>query len=155
MKNSCGSCKHMRAVEGKQNLQFHWPKRRSTSTTTRLIQSFPSMFGVWSGVEETTTSSGLSWKELLRTRLVENDVASVWKKSYPYWKRKGTNHWTRDQSYMRSVAISCHSACKFKPMTQDKPPRQRPTVDVHESNIHWINCLKIVLNKAWNLRSNN
>ena len=25
MKNSCGSCKHMRAVDGKQNLQFHWP----------------------------------------------------------------------------------------------------------------------------------
>jgi hypothetical protein len=25
MKNSCGSCEHMRAVDGKQNLQFHWP----------------------------------------------------------------------------------------------------------------------------------
>ena len=25
MKNSCGSFKHMRAVDGKQNLQFHWP----------------------------------------------------------------------------------------------------------------------------------
>jgi hypothetical protein len=25
MKNSCGSCKHVRAVDGKQNLQFHWP----------------------------------------------------------------------------------------------------------------------------------
>ena len=25
MKNYCGSCKHMRAVDGKQNLQFHWP----------------------------------------------------------------------------------------------------------------------------------
>jgi hypothetical protein len=40
-------------------------------------------------------------------------------------------------------------------MTQDKRPRQRPTVDVDESSIHWINCLKIVLNKAWNLSSNN
>jgi hypothetical protein len=26
MNNSCGSCKHMRAVDAKQNLQFHWPK---------------------------------------------------------------------------------------------------------------------------------
>jgi hypothetical protein len=26
MKNYCGSFKHMRAVDGKQNLQFHWPK---------------------------------------------------------------------------------------------------------------------------------
>ena len=25
MKNYCGSCKHMRAVDGKQNIQFHWP----------------------------------------------------------------------------------------------------------------------------------
>jgi hypothetical protein len=25
MKNYCGSFKHMRAVDGKQNLQFHWP----------------------------------------------------------------------------------------------------------------------------------
>ena len=25
MKNSCGSLKHMRAVDGKQNQQFHWP----------------------------------------------------------------------------------------------------------------------------------
>jgi hypothetical protein len=24
MKNSCGSFKHMRAEDGKQNLQFHW-----------------------------------------------------------------------------------------------------------------------------------
>jgi hypothetical protein len=28
MKNSCDSCKHMRAVDGKQNLQFHWPKKQ-------------------------------------------------------------------------------------------------------------------------------
>ena len=27
MKNSCGSYKHMRAVDGKQDLQFHWPNR--------------------------------------------------------------------------------------------------------------------------------
>ena len=27
MKNSCGSFKHMRAVDGKQNLQFHWLKQ--------------------------------------------------------------------------------------------------------------------------------
>jgi hypothetical protein len=37
-------------------------------------------------------------------------------------------------------AKCCHkekfSASKFKPMTQDKPPRQRPTVEVGESNIH-------------------
>jgi hypothetical protein len=35
-------------------------KRRPTSTTTRLIQSFPSMFGVRSKVEEITASSGPS-----------------------------------------------------------------------------------------------
>jgi hypothetical protein len=29
MKNSCGSFKHMRAVDGKQNLQFHWPKMKN------------------------------------------------------------------------------------------------------------------------------
>jgi hypothetical protein len=29
MKNSCGSFKHMRAVDGKQNLQFHWPKQNN------------------------------------------------------------------------------------------------------------------------------
>ena len=37
-------------------------------------------------------------------------------------------------------AKCCHkekfSASKFKLMTQDKPPRQRPTVEVGESNIH-------------------
>jgi hypothetical protein len=36
---------------------------------------------------------------------VESDVASVWKKNYASWRRKGTNHWTRDQSFMRSAAI--------------------------------------------------
>ena len=58
---------------------------------------------------------------------------------------------------MRSefYAKCCHkekfSLCKFKPTLQDKPLHQRPTVDVDESNINWIKCLKIVFNKAWNL----
>ena len=43
--------------------------------------------------------------QLLRIRLVESDVASVWKRSYVSWKRKGTIHWTRDQSFMRSAVI--------------------------------------------------
>jgi hypothetical protein len=36
---------------------------------------------------------------------VESHVASVWKKSYESWKQKGTNYWTRDQSFMRSATI--------------------------------------------------
>jgi hypothetical protein len=36
MKNSCGSCKHTRAVDGKQNLQFHWPNGTSNKIYKRL-----------------------------------------------------------------------------------------------------------------------
>jgi hypothetical protein len=43
---------------------------------------------------------------------------------------------TRSEFYMKCCHREKFSACKFKPMTQDKPPRQRPTVDVDESNMH-------------------
>ena len=36
MKNYCGSCKHMRAVDGKQNLQFHWPNQYGENRTMTI-----------------------------------------------------------------------------------------------------------------------
>jgi hypothetical protein len=50
---------------------------------------------------------------------------------------KSVNTWS--EFYAKCCQKEKFSACKFKPMTQDKPPRQRPTVDVDESNIHWLN----------------
>ena len=41
MKNSCGSFKHMRAVDGKQNLQFHWPKVGYANALISICQAVP------------------------------------------------------------------------------------------------------------------
>jgi hypothetical protein len=53
-------------------------------------------------------------------------------------KAKGNNSLNTPLEF---YAKCCHqknliSECKFKPMTQDKLPHQRPTVDVDESKIN-------------------
>ena len=50
-------------------------------------------------------------------------------------KAKGNNSLnTRSEFYAKCCHKEKFSACKFKPVTIDKPPRQRATVDIDESN---------------------
>ena len=50
-------------------------------------------------------------------------------------KAKGNNSLnTRSEFYAKCCHKEKFSACKFKLVTIDKPPRQRATVDIDESN---------------------
>jgi hypothetical protein len=72
-------------------------------------------------------------------------VHAWWKAMWPLFGREAMYPESeREQFTEHAIRVLCEvlsykekfSACKFKPMTKDKPPRQRPTVDVDESNTY-------------------
>ena len=106
-------------------------KRRSTSTTTQVSDTKLSKY-VWS-LKQSRRNYSIKWSILKRAAAYTpggKRCGLCLEEKLCILKAKGNNSLnTRSEFYAKCCHKEKFSACKFKPMTIDKPPCQQATVD--------------------------